>query len=143
MRVRHGPAAVRGEALPPNATGLAAGKAAEQLPEGTDADGTLWLRATLDAQVGRLGDKVSLERAIKAFEELAKRKSGKEKALALNNLGLLVATAGQPEPAVQHFKDAVAADNEAGAPRVNIGAVAFAVGHREDLNELFAAATSV
>jgi tetratricopeptide (TPR) repeat protein len=120
----------------------AAGKAAEKLPEGTDADGTKWLRATLDAQAGRLGDKVSLERATAAFTELAGRKSGKEKALALNNLGLLVATAGQAEAAVQHFKDAVAADDEGATPRVNIGAVAFAVGHREDLNELFAAASS-
>lgn len=118
----------------------AAGKAAEKLPEGTDADGTKWLRATLDAQYGRLGDKALLQRATEAFQELGARKSGKEKALAYNNLGLLVATAGDAGAAIKLFQEALAVDGEASTPRLNIGAVAFLVGQREQVGEVFAAA---
>lgn len=119
----------------------AAGRAAEKLPEGTDVDGTKWLRATLDAQVGRVGDKVSLQRAVEAFQDLAARKTGKEKALAYNNLGYLYATAGEVEPAIKMFQEALQVEGEAPTPRLNIAAVAFLVEQREGLNEVFAAGT--
>lgn len=117
---------------------LAAMKSGMTLPDTVDADTALTIRATLDAIAGREGDKASLQRAAQAFAALGERKTGKDRALALNNAAMVTALSGDIPAAMTMLERAAQADVDEVAAAYNLGALAYRMQAREGLPELFA-----
>ncbi|MDC0718203.1 hypothetical protein [Nannocystis bainbridge] len=117
---------------------LTAVKSVKSLPSGVDADAAAFFNATVDAIAGREGEKALLQRAFDGFTALAERKTGKDRALALNNAALVVAFSGDLPAAMTILERAAAADGDELAARLNAGALAFRMQSLEGLPELFA-----
>lgn len=97
------------------------------VPASAEPDETALLRATADAIHGRLGDVEAQTRATTALRDLAEQRSGAARALPLNNLAVQLAAAGEAQAAADALSEALRADPEALAPRLNMAALAFTV----------------
>lgn len=116
--------------------------ASADLPEAIDKDTRLQFVATLDAMLGASGDAERRKRAIEAFEDFARRTTGKEQALAHNNVGLIKALAGDAEGAVDALNAARAAAPDELTPVFNLAVIAQHVGQLESVPEAFARVAS-
>ncbi|WAS91332.1 hypothetical protein [Nannocystis punicea] len=85
----------------------AAAQAAATLPAELDADVVATIRATVDALQGRFGDAAALQRALASFTAQAARKSGRERALLLNNAAVVQALAGDVPAALTTLDRAI------------------------------------
>ncbi|MCY1061102.1 hypothetical protein [Nannocystis sp. SCPEA4] len=113
-------------------------KAAASLPAGVDADVAADIRATLDAVQGRQGDRAASKRAAAAFARLATRKTGKERALALNNQAMALAQTGDVKQAIELLTQAQMTEN-APAASCNTFALAFDRLHEDGASHLMLA----
>lgn len=109
--------------------------ASTDLPEAIDKDTRLQIVATLDAMLAASGDAERRKRAIDAFEDLARRTTGKEQALAHNNVGLIKALAGDADGAVEALNAARAAAPDELTPVFNLAVIAQHVGQLEGVPE--------
>jgi len=116
--------------------------AAADLPEAIDKDTRQQIVATLDGMLAASGDAERRKRAIEAFEDLARRTTGKEQALAHNNVGLIKALAGDAEGAVDALNAARTAAPDELTPVFNLAVIAQHVGQLEGVPEAFARAAS-
>jgi tetratricopeptide (TPR) repeat protein len=119
----------------------AAAQSAATLPAKLDADVVATIRATIDALQGRLGDAAALQRALASFTALAARKTGRERALLLNNAAMIQAQLGEQSAALATLEQAIAAAPE--APAIyNRGALQAATKPEPDAAAVFKAAAS-
>ncbi|MCY1061299.1 hypothetical protein [Nannocystis sp. SCPEA4] len=116
----------------------AAAEAAASLPAGVDADAAAMTRATIDAVLGFQGDKPALQRAVDTFAAVAQRKTGKDMALPINNVAMVVAHGASPTEAMPFLVRAQQEDPSLAAIVYNMGALAFALQAQEGLPEMFA-----
>ncbi|MDC0669916.1 hypothetical protein [Nannocystis radixulma] len=116
----------------------AAAEAAASLPAEVDVDAAAMTRATIDAVLGFQGDKPALQRAVDTFTAVATRRTGKDMALPINNVAMVVAHGAGPAEAMPFLVRAQQEDPSLAGIVYNMGALAFALQAQEGLPEMFA-----